>query len=219
MRHGRIIKAGVHRRHIRGNISMVDLGIARQQCVHHRYADARADIAEQAIEAGAFGPQMRRQRRQRRRAQRHEQKAEAETLHHRDRDNPLLRNIRRPAGHLVERPRRQPQPECEQSAGVDTADQAADDQHGRHRPHAARPHDKARGDDGIIHQLLQIRRLQRHRGVIGQADDDDEQHAGGEIAVAKHRRFDERVLRREDVRKEQIKCRGRDDRLDDDFAG
>ena len=75
------------------------------------------------------------------------------------------------------------------------------------------------GDDRIVHELLQIRRLQRHRGVIGEADDGDEQHAGREIAVAEQRRPHERLFGREGVDQEQIERRGGDDRLDDDLAG
>ena len=81
------------------------------------------------------------------------------------------------------------------SARIDAAHQPADDQHGDHGADAARPHDDAGGDDRIVHELLQIGRLQRHRRVIGEADDDDEQHAGGEVAIAEQRRPHERLVR------------------------
>ena len=49
-----------------------------------------------------------------------------------------------------------------------------DDQHGGHRADAPRPQHEARGDDRVIHEILQIGRLQRQRGVVGEADDRDE---------------------------------------------
>ncbi len=52
----RIFEAAIDRRDVRGNVGVIDLGVAGQQRVHHRNADARADIAQQAVEAGAFGP-------------------------------------------------------------------------------------------------------------------------------------------------------------------
>ena len=61
--------------------------------------------------------------------------------------------------------------------------------------------------------------MQRHRGIVGEPDDGDEQHAGGEVAVAKQRRPHERLLGGKGVDEEQIeRCNG-DDCFDDDLAG
>ena len=60
-----------------------------------------------------------------------------------------------------------------------------------HRAEPARPHDDAGGDDRIAHQRLQIGRHQRQRGQIGDADDEDEEHADGKVAVEEQARIDE----------------------------
>ena len=56
--------------------------------------------------------------------------------------------------------------------------------------------------------------MQRQRGEIGDADDEDEEHAGGEVAVAEQRGLTKGSLRREGVDEEQVEGRGRDDGLD-----
>ena len=215
----RIFERPIDRRDRWSDGGVVGLGILHQQAVHDRDADARADIARQAEKAGTFRPLCERQRRQSRRAKRHEQKAETGALDHGHADDGRLRYVRRPSGHLIERPRGEGKTKGEQEAGVDATDQPADDQHGRHGANAARPHHQAGGDDRIVHELLQVRRLQRHRGVIGESDDGDEQHAGREIAVAKHRRPHKRIIRSKHVNEEQIQSRGGNDRFDDDLAG
>ena len=54
---------------------------------------------------------------------------------------------------------------AEQEARIDPPDQPSDDQHGDHRADAARPHHEPGGDDRVVHEVLQIGRLQRQRGV------------------------------------------------------
>jgi hypothetical protein len=104
-------------------------------------------------------------------------------------------------------------------ARIDPPDQLSDDHHGAHRANAPRPHHEARADDRVIHEILKIGGLQRQRGVIGEADDRDEENAGREVAIAEQRRPHEGLVRGEGMDEEQVECRGGDDGLDDDLAG
>ena len=61
--------------------------------------------------------------------------------------------------------------------------------------------------------------MQRQRGEIGDADDEDEKRAGREIAVAEKRRPHKGLVRGEGMDEKQIERRGGDDRFDEDFAG
>ena len=83
------------------------------------------------------------------------------------------------------------EPDHQQDPRIDLADQAADHEHAGHRADSARTHHQTRGHHGIAHQRLQIGRQQRHRRQIGDADDEDEQHPDGEIAVQEQSRIHE----------------------------
>jgi hypothetical protein len=60
------------------------------------------------------------------------------------------------------------------------------DHHGGERSGAARCHHEAGAHDRVVHEILEIRGLQRHRGVIGKPDDGDKERARREIAVLAH---------------------------------
>ena len=96
----------------------------------------------------------RRQRRQGHGAERHEEEAETDALDHPDDDDRRLRNVRRPAGHRIERPGREPEADAEKDARIDPPDQLSDDHHGAHRADAPRPQDEAGADDRVIHEIL-----------------------------------------------------------------
>jgi hypothetical protein len=66
-------------------------------------------------------------------------------------------------------------------------------------------------DDRVIHEILEKRRLQHQRSVVSEADDGDEERAGGKVAVAEQRRPHEGLARGEGIDEEQVKRRGADE--------
>jgi len=219
VRDGRIVEAAVHRRHVSRDIGVVDLGKIGQKRVDDRNADARTDVSRQVVEAGAVGEALGGQRGQGDDAQRHEQESKPEALDNADDNDRRGGDVGRPAGRLPERLSAQHEADRQEHACAETPHETTDDDHRDHRPKAAWTHDEPGGDDGIIHHLLQIGRLQRQRSVVGQPDDEDEQRSGDEIAVAEKGGFEKRVFRSEGVDEEDIERRGADDRRDDDLAG
>ena len=204
---------------MRNDVGVIGLRVLREQAGDHRNADAGADVAGEVVETGAFGPLLRRQRRQRHRAERHEQKAQTGALDQPVDDDRPLRHVRRPAGHLVHRPGREPQANGDKEARIDPAYQLSNDHHGRHRAYAPGPHDEPGSDDRVVHQSLEIGRQQRQRGEVADADNGDEKRSGHKIAVAEKRRPHKGLVRGEGVDEKQIECRGGDDGLDPNLAG
>src|ERR1700679_1348025 len=126
-------------------------------------------------------------------------------------DDRRLRDIRRPAGHRVECPGREPKAYGQEKSRIDPSYELSDDHHRAHGADAAGAQDEARAHDRIVHEVLKIRRLNRHRGIIGETNNQDEDHAGGEVAVSEQGRAYERLARGERVNDEQVKRRGSDD--------
>ena len=77
----------------------------------------------------------------------------------------------------------------------------------RSRSAASPAHGRCRQDDRVIHEILKIGGLQRQRGVIGEADDQDEENTSREVAVAEQRGPNEGLARGEGMDEEQIECR------------
>src|SRR6202044_3577615 len=143
-------------------------------------------------------------------AQRYEEEAKPNALDHPDLDDRRLRDIRCPAGHRVECPGSEPKACGQEKSRVDPSYELSDDHHRAHGADAARAQHKARAHDRIVHEILKIWRLKRQRGVIGETNNQDEDHAGGEVAVSEQGRAYERLAHGERVNDEQVKRRGSD---------
>ena len=89
------VKQRVERGHVFGQDGVVHLGVLRQQGHDHRYADAAAQIAGQAEQAGGVGAEAGFQRGEGQRAERHEDEAEAQALDHAGYDDRTLAHLDR----------------------------------------------------------------------------------------------------------------------------
>ncbi len=197
---------------------MVDLGVVRQEGHHDRDADAAAEIADQAEHRGRLGPKARRQGREGHGAERHEDEAQAQALDQAAADDVPGRAVGREPRHLPQGEGGQQQAGENQQAGVDPADQAADQEHRDHGAKAARRQDVAGGDHRVAQQALQEGRQEGQGRQEDDADDEDEQQAGHQVAVAEQIRVEERPVCGQGVDHEQIEAETHHDRLEHDLA-
>ena len=86
-------------------------------------------------------------------------------------------------------------PVADNQARVDPADHTPDQEHHQHGAHAARCQHHPGGQHRVAHQVLQVGREQRQRGEQDDADQEDEDQTGGEVAVSEQARVHERMGR------------------------
>ena len=178
-----MLKYRVVRAHMLCQGGVHDLRVARQQRLHHRDADAAAQIASQAENRRALIAQRRRQSGECRGRQRHVDEAGTQPLRESGPHDRGGAHLQIEARHLPRRKGRQRKAGADDQPKVDLTHDAPDEEHREQRAEAPRRRDETGGDHRVVEQILQQGRQQRERGEQDHTDDENERVAGQKVPI------------------------------------